>query len=252
MLRHLGCKLPIELWQITASELPPHLRSLVEPLGVRCVNAEEVRLRVPLRMLNGWELKPYAAAHSTFEEVLLLDADNVPVRDPTFLFDEPEYRHAGAVFWPDFGRLGADREIWRICRVPYRDEPEFESGQAVIDKRRCWRALQLTLHLNDHSDFYYEHIYGDKETFHMAWRMLDQDYAMVPWPLYPLGDSTMCQHDLTGRRLFQHRHRAKWSLRGDNPRIEGFEQEDVCLGFLSELMDRWQDPMAESETVGER
>ena len=41
-----------------------------------------------------------------------------------------------AIFWPDFGRLGPERPIWQICEVPYRDEPEFETGQVVVDKRR--------------------------------------------------------------------------------------------------------------------
>ena len=235
MLRHLNCKLPIELWQLTESELSARQRDLVEALGVTCVDAGERRMSHPLRMLNGWELKPYAVIHSSFDEVLLLDADNVPVRDPTFMFDTREYVRAGAVFWPDYGRLGPNHEIWRICRVPYRDEPEFESGQVLVNKRRCWEALQMTLHLNDHSDFYFDFIYGDKETFHMAWRMLGQEYAMVPWDLVPLQGVTMCQHDFQGRRLFQHRHGAKWSLAQENRRIDGFEMEDLCLEFLREL-----------------
>jgi hypothetical protein len=234
MLRHLGCELPIELWQLSEQELGAPLRRLLEPYAVRCVDASEVRQRHPVRQLNGWELKPYAMLHSAFEEVLWLDADNVPVRDPTFLFDAEPYRRQGAAFWPDFGRLGPERAIWRICQVAYADEPEFETGQVVLNKRQCWHALQLTMHLNEHSDFYYRHVHGDKETFHMAWRMLGRDYAMVPTPPHPL-KGTMCQHDFEGRRLFQHRNTAKWRLRGGNRRVEGFELEAVCLGFLDEL-----------------
>jgi hypothetical protein len=240
MLRHLGCRLPVELWHVTDAELDEPLRRLVSPYGVRCVNAEEVRLCQPVRMLNGWEIKPYAIAHCRFEEVLLLDADNVPVRDPTYLFESDEYAAAGSVFWPDYGRLGPDHPIWRICRVPFNDEPEFETGQVVVDKSRCWLPLQLTGHLNDHSDFYYRYIYGDKDTFHLAWRILGMAYAMMPSPLEPLQGVTMCQHDFQGRRLFQHRHGAKWTLNGENPRIAGFEMEDVCLEFLQELSARWR------------
>jgi hypothetical protein len=123
--------------------------------------------------------------------------------------------------------------------VPYRDEPEFESGQILVNKQRCWRALQLTMHMNEHSDFYYNYVYGDKETFHMAWSMLGQKYAMVPFPIKPL-DATMCQHDFEGRRVFQHRNLAKWTLKGTNPRIKGFEMEEECLGFLEELGRQWQ------------
>ena len=237
MLRRLGCLLPIELWQLWASELGEPHRQLVQPLGIRCVDASEVRQRHPARILNGWELKPYAILNSAFEEVLLLDADNMPVRDPTFMFDASPYRSTGAVFWPDFERLSDDRRIWEICGIPHRDEPEFETGQILVNKRVCWQPLSLTMHLNEHSDFYYNYIHGDKETFHMAWRMLGVDYSMPERGVYGLA-AAMCQHDFEGRRLFQHRNLAKWRLRGGNRRVEGFEFEDVCLALVDELASR--------------
>jgi hypothetical protein len=239
MLRHVGCTLPIELWHIGDSEMPNEWRAWVEPHGVRCVDADRVRerhtVRTPGGTLTGWPLKPFALLHCSFEEVMGIDADNVAVRDPAYLFDAPEYRAAGAVFWPDFDRLATDRAIWRVCNVPYHDEPEVESGQLLIDKRRCWQPLQLTMHLNEHSDFYYEYVHGDKETFHMAWRMLGQIFAMAPHPLQPL-DGTMCQHDFHGRRLFQHRNMLKWKPPGENPRVKGFDFEEECLNFLDELV----------------
>ena len=234
MLRHLGCDLPIELWQLWGSELSQSLRDLLQPYGVGCVDAAEVRRRHSVRQLGGWELKPYAILHCDFDQVLYLDADNVPVRDPSYLFDCDPFKQFGAVFWPDADRLAPGNPIWKICGVDYRDEPEFETGQVLLDKRRCWEALQLTMHLNAHSDFYYRYIHGDKDTFHMAWRMLARDYAMVPSPMHAL-PFTMCQHDFDGNRLFQHRNRAKWVFGRENRRIEGFELEDVCLGFLAEL-----------------
>ena len=82
MLRHLGCTLPIELWHLGPAEMNATLRPLIEPLGVTCVDALEVRKTHPCRILNGWELKPYSIIYSRFDDVLFLDADNVPVVDP--------------------------------------------------------------------------------------------------------------------------------------------------------------------------
>lgn len=237
ILREQGCTLPIEFWHL-AGEMTDEMRDIVRPFGVRCVDASEVRKTVPARILNGWELKPYAIINSSFEEVLLLDADNVCVTDPTFLFDTPQFKETGAIFWPDYGRLGADRQIWSVMGIDYRDEPEFESGQIVVSKRQCWRALQVTMHLNEWSDFYYRHIHGDKETFHMAWRKIEQPYAMPERGIYSLA-GTMCQHDFDGRRIFQHRNMRKWQLNSDNAAIDGFLFEDKCLEFLSELRQRW-------------
>jgi hypothetical protein len=244
MLRAVGCPLPVELWHLGPPELDDAMRSLIEPLGVRCVDAREVQRSYPVRRLHGWELKSYALIHSAFAEVLLLDADNMVLADPTYLFEEPAYRETGAIFWPDYSRLGPERAIWHLCGIPYRDEPEFESGQIVIHKAKSWHALHVALHLNEYSDFYYRHIHGDKETFHMAWRKLNQPYTMPARGIDRL-HCTMAQHDLQGRRLFQHRNLDKWRLHPPNLRIAGFHREEECRAHLAELEERWRPATAE-------
>ena len=185
-------------------------------------------------------MKPYAILHSPFEEVLFLDADNVPVHDPTYLFDDPRYRATGAAFWPDGGRTPPGSDRWRIFGVDYRDEPDQESGQILINKKLCWSPLNLCNWYNEHSDFFYRFIYGDKDTFCFAWRRFAQHYAMpdqgttyIPY--------TICQHDFEGRRIFQHRCGAKWSL-GRNVRVRGFVHEPQCFEFVEELQQLW-DPI---------
>lgn len=238
MLRKFGCTLPIEMWHLGDAEMDDRMRELIEPLGVTTVDALKVRKEHPVRALGGWECTPFCLLYSQFEEVIFFDADNVPIVDPTFLFDTPQYKETGAIFWPDFNRLKPDRCIWKICNVPYRDECEFESGQIVVDKHRCWDALQLTMHINEYSDFYYKHIHGDKETFHMAWRMLDQEYSMPTRGIDRL-KCTMCQHDFDGKRIFQHRNMDKWLLHGGNIKIKGFLYEDQCLEYVRDLRSKW-------------
>ncbi len=241
ILRHLGCKLPIQFWHLGDREMTDEMRQLVSPLDVECVDAFRHPNAEYTRTLNGWELKPFSVIHSPFREVLFLDADNVTVRNPEFLFESREYRETGAVFWPDFSRLGADRTIWKVCGVPFRDEPEFETGQILIDKERCWDALHLTMHMNEYSDFYYRHIHGDKETFHLAWRKLDQPYSMPLTPIRHLDGCTMVQHDFVGQPLFQHRNMRKWTLDGRNDPVGGFALEDQCILFLEDLRRKWSE-----------
>lgn len=155
MLRRLHCKLPIQLWHLGEAEMTSEMRDLIAPYGVEIIDAYKVRDQHPARILNGWELKPYSIIHSKFKDVLFLDADNVPVVNPQFLFETPHYLRTGAVFWPDKARLDAKNPIWNICEIPYRDEPSFDSGQVLIDKERCWQALHVTMHMNEFSDFYY-------------------------------------------------------------------------------------------------
>jgi hypothetical protein len=78
------------------------MAQILRPFGVDCIDALKVRQRHPARTLRGWELKAYAILHSRFREVLLLDADNVAVTDPEYLFQTPEFRRTGAIFWPDY------------------------------------------------------------------------------------------------------------------------------------------------------
>ena len=247
LLRRLGCRLPIEVWYRGRQEMNDTMRALLESVeGVRCVNATE---RGSGHRLNGWEIKPYAIIHSRFEEVLFLDCDNVPVRDPSGVFEEEEYRRHGALFWPDrwMGRGDPDRfrtlssQAWKACGVAERDEPEFESGQMLVNKRRCWRALKLTMFLNWHSDFFYRWLLGDKDTFHIAWRRVGQAYGMPmvrPWQDSEDGP-VLYQHDFRGRRLFQHRNQDKWDIDGGNRHVPGFRHEEACLDLVRELRRRW-------------
>lgn len=236
VLRQVGCILPIQLWHLGPSEIDEHMKELVRPLGVECVDAFEVRKIFPARILNGWEVKPYAVIHCPYREVLLLDADNMPAVNPDFLFDTLQYEEHGALFWPDLGRLAPQRMIWDLCGVAYQDEPEIESGQAVIDKQRCWEALALTMYYNEHSDFYYRHIHGDKETFHMAFRKLEKSYA-IPQRGTDRTRNLLFQHDFNGDPLFQHQY--KWKLSDANQPVQGLLFAEQCHSYIQQLRNLW-------------
>lgn len=242
MLRDAGCTLPIELWHMDSGEMSEEMKDIIRPFGVACVNAGEVRVKHPVRIMNSYEIKPYSIIHSKFQEVLLLDADNVPLKNPEFLFDTEQYRETGAIFWPDYSSTRVGHLIWEICSLNHTDDPEFESGQIVLDKSRCWKELQVTMFMNDNSDFFYRVLLGDKDTFRMAWKACNRKYSLIPHPIRKL-PKTMVQHDFTGIALFQHRNASKWRLPDRkgvvNPQILGFEKESRCLNLLKELFAKW-------------
>jgi Mannosyltransferase putative len=244
MLRHLGCRLPIQLWHTGKREMSETMAALVAPFGVECVDATAQVSNWHLPNLKGWPLKPFAMLHSPFRDVLLLDADNVPLVDPEFLFDTPEYRQYGAILWPDAPGLEMDPALLERCGVPLAHERSIESGQIVIDKERCWRELNLALWCNKHADFFYQFMHGDKETYGLAFRKLGRRYAMPEAPMQFL-DNTMCQHDFSGRRILQHRNMDKWCLLPTNRPVAGFEREAECFGWLQELRDQWDGRIGE-------
>jgi Mannosyltransferase putative len=244
LLRHLGCTLPIQLWYLGEGEIDPYLKRLLAPHGVECVDARKFEKETPCRILCGWELKPYAALHAPYREVLFLDADNGVVRDPTYLFDEPAYKRHGSVFWPDYACWKLKPDVWRTFGMLDMAEPDvaiheraFESGQYLIDKSRCERELRLALWYAEHSDWTFKHVYGDKECFHLAWRKIGTEYAMPTagpgWIVH-----TIVQFDFAGQIVFQHRCQDKWRFAG-NRRVESLANEDMCFQFVDELSTQW-------------
>jgi len=224
-LRGLGCRLPVEVWHFS-HEMPGPIRGVFEgEPGVRLVDVGQfcrergIFTRSVARSPQhaGWWLKSFALSHCGFAEVLLLDADNVPAVDPSYLFHDTAYQRSGAMFWPD---LPPSREraqwvpeaAWRAVGLePVPQARPFESGQILVDRRRHAKALDVALCLNDHSDEVYKFVYGDKDTFLLAWHLCGQRYHMPPknpdWR-HP----AICQHDSEGRLVFQHACQAKAEL----------------------------------------
>ncbi len=247
----LKCSLPIQIWHLGSAEMSPVMRRLLARFDVELVDACSVRRQHPMRRLGPWECKAYAALWSPFRHVILLDADNVPLIDPATLLETPEYAASGAIFWPDNHSHLPASPVWALFDVPYRDELEVESGQVVIDKERCWVPLSLAVHYNAWSDLYYRYVYGDKETFHFAWRRLEQPYAMPegrPHSLYfpkvtPHGPRRMTaaleQSDFQGNVIFHHRTGAKWHLHDENATTGRADLDAVCFAALNELRSQW-------------
>jgi Mannosyltransferase putative len=239
----LRSALPIQLWHLGPQELSAVMRALIDDLDVEPVDAFDVRAKHPSVVADGWQLKPYAVLHSRFEEILLLDADQVPVRDPAELFDWPQYKEAGALFWPDIVDLIRDNPVWRLCGLEPRHCPSLESGQAVIAKQRYWRALNLVVFLNEHADIFYQLIYGDKDTFLIGSLLADTPFSVVPYrPFFDTGPANtgcLVQRDFAGAPLFQHRTNSKWTYAQSQAEISDFVHEKDCLRIIGDLRSRW-------------
>ncbi len=102
---------------------------------------------------------------------------------------------------------------------------------------RWFRMLTFANWCGERSAFFFQHVYGDKELFHLCWRKLGQEYAMPSHGIHTLS-GTMCQHDFQGNRVFQHRNGRKWSV-GQNPQTPGFQFEAECVRFIGELKAAW-------------
>jgi len=248
LLRRVGCDLPIELWYLNQTEMDEEMISLLKPLDVVCIDASQIAKLHPCRKLLGWELKPYAIIFSRFAETMLLDADNIAVKNPAWFFDSPQFVETGCIFWPDRGSISPQAEILSICELPSKSTREFESGQIFIDKKRCWKALQLTMHMNEFSGFYYTKVHGDKETYHMAWEILNQKYSMTSYPVKEMTHpewykggwgAGLFQHDFQGNLAFEHRGFDKINLNSKIKKVTGFVYGRECEELVEDLKEKW-------------
>mmetsp|Transcript_11035 Transcript_11035/g.33846 ORF Transcript_11035/g.33846 Transcript_11035/m.33846 type:complete len:543 (-) Transcript_11035:223-1851(-) len=228
-LRDIGCKLPIELWsrQNELRNVSVHVDELV--------NKHNVTTRKVLDPeISGFFVKIHAIAESSFDEVLFVDSDNFPVRDPSYLFDLPEYRKTGALFWPDFWHpnhsifdMSSGGVAWELFGVSFRFEMEQESGQVVIDRHRGRKALRLMKYYARSFGVVsrLKAVWGDKDLFRLSFRRTGTPYYMIPTlpalagrflsPDSEINNAqtfcgqTMVQHDPAGEMLFLHRNTAK-------------------------------------------
>lgn len=228
MLRWLGCTLPIEVWYIGANgEYAPVYEHLCRHLGVSWRDATPA-LKAHGRdrrreRLHGWALKPLLPLLSSFEQMIMLDADCYPVFDPARLWDHPAISETAAAFWPDNAGNADGRPLsgdqWALfgMRTPFLANHGFEAGQMYVDKRRSWHAVQVAAWLSDRFKEFDKSrgkaggFWGDKETFNVAWTVTKTPYLMAP----PLGLHTVAfvQHDPDGNSMFVHRHL-------DKPRVD--------------------------------
>ncbi|KAJ0401663.1 hypothetical protein P43SY_001295 [Pythium insidiosum] len=244
VLRLHGCDLPVEMWY------RPDEMSIDNPIIHRLLADFNVRIR-PIfdSRAKGFHVKPYAVYYSNFDNVLLLDADNIPTKDPTYLFEDPEFLRTGAIFWPDYWQpsnslfqLNNMSLLWQLTGVPFVDQFEQESGQVLINRLKSKSALDKLMFYSTHQPRLLEDlhlIWGDKDLFRIAWLNASQPFHYIRFPPavggLDLKDKgifcglAMIQHDVQGNLIFFHRNSIKLDGLPDQPRIMTHIQEYSLL-----------------------
>eukprot|EP01065_Artemidia_motanka_P022676 TRINITY_DN26878_c0_g1_i1.p1 TRINITY_DN26878_c0_g1~~TRINITY_DN26878_c0_g1_i1.p1 ORF type:complete len:783 (+),score=215.17 TRINITY_DN26878_c0_g1_i1:178-2349(+) len=246
----LNSSVPIEMWRAPGEPEPRgDMRAAADRLGVFFRTLPEA-IGGP-STTDLFSFKPAVALLSSFDTVLLLDADAVPLESPQDIMRmlPPS---ASAVFWPDFWTLLYDARIWNaVGGWPHRKRhmPSQDSGVMVVCKS-CggWRALAIAVFLNFHESAYYPAIYhghwserichdrrcvkghdvpgaGDKDTFLVAWVAARQAAVMMPpaavaGPILPkrghVCGTAFVQRDLRRRPVLIHHNSNKWWWRDWN------------------------------------
>ncbi|MEW5300008.1 MAG: hypothetical protein WDW36_002972 [Sanguina aurantia] len=145
-------------------------------LGVTCAEfgGGGASGHVELRSYTG---KVFSLLQTQFKEALLLDADSMPLQQPDFFFQHPEYLAHGSLFFPDawthavrdeaFSTFGLDPGSTRekLTAGKSYGRRDTESGQFVIDVCRHLDALEYVFWINAYPAMYQSYMWGDKDSF---------------------------------------------------------------------------------------
>ncbi|CZR65215.1 probable MNN2-type II membrane protein [Phialocephala subalpina] len=224
LLRSYNCTLPIEIFHFS-SELSEPDKSLLEDLSQLESNSKvTIRLVQGIEKGNGWkafQIKGAAIQQSSFDEILYLDTDSYPLRNPEDLFKSKHWKETGLLLWPDYTKSHATNPLWRLLGQQCRDEYEGESGQIFISRSRHQDVLWLVEYFAVHHEEFYGFMGGDRDSFRAAALLLNKPWA-GPGRLNAAagvvfegnvngGGHTMLQADMDGKWMFVHANLIKHS-----------------------------------------
>ncbi|KUI54466.1 Alpha-1,2-mannosyltransferase MNN2 [Cytospora mali] len=224
MLRRTGNGLPVEVFVPDDDEYEKAVcEDYLKKLDAKCVVLSHILNKSTVKVsqkddadlkVTHYQLKSLSVLLSSFEDVLLLDSDSIPLLDPlTNIFWTEPYRSKGMIIWPDFWRATESPMFWTVAGkssfptgLPVTSS---ETGQMVINKTTHLAPLLLATYYNIFGpDYYYPLLsqgalgQGDKETFFAAALALNSSYYRVQTPAGLLG-----RHDgrtEKGTALVQH------------------------------------------------
>lgn len=204
----LHSRLPVEIFYYGDEDLPSNWRAVFESryADVQCIDLEKEELfdgeAVQLRN-RGWALKPFAMVASSFDEVMLADADAVFLSSPDDLFDVQGYKETGTLFFHDrdhwrkyasesvhgfiSNQLGLRQPSKRCLHSSFwrnKGIYEQESGVVLVNKNNpevfvglLFTAWQNTGQIRDQTT--YRVFWGDKESYWLAFELADIPYYFV-------------------------------------------------------------------------
>ncbi|ORX72521.1 hypothetical protein BCR32DRAFT_211117 [Anaeromyces robustus] len=207
IIRHvLNSDLPIEIFYNGDSDLSFQNRIML--LDYKDVYLTDISTYFDNSIVNisGWAIKPFAILASRFEEVILMDADVVYLRDPIELFEDIGYQKTGTLFFRDrtlepgphdgsqWLKSWMKNPLPETKKLRYWNEltqHEMDSSTVVIHKTKNILGLLAVCKLNEkkiRQEVIYKKVYGDKETFWMGFDMARQPYHMNTKPCTFIGE----------------------------------------------------------------
>lgn len=200
MLRHTGSTLPVEIFIDRPSAYADAFCASIFPaLQANCFYLQDIFTEASTGVeIGSYQFKVLAILFSSFEDVLLLDADAWPLQNPEPLFTSPPFSETGLVLWPDFWYASESPYYFEIAKIdnpPLMNlRPATESGEVLYSKSKHGLSILLATYYNYYGPNYYYVLQsqgapgqGDKETFVWATTAMAEDFYFVKSNVEALG-----------------------------------------------------------------
>ena len=219
MLRRTDCDLAVEVFLSSSDDYDQQVCDLVLPaLNARCIVFSDIVAASKTGVaLEGYQFKIMSLLFSSFDDVLLLDSDAFPTKNPTPLFDNEPFNLTGMLLWPDFWYPSESPYYFELAQLgappPLNARPAIESGEMMFSKSKHNLTLLLAAYYNYYGPQYFYPLLaqgapgqGDKDTFPWAATVLhsNSSFYLVREPVFALGHvdsnevfvgSAMAQHN---------------------------------------------------------
>jgi hypothetical protein len=186
--------IPIEIFYVGRSEeFSFQLKNLILSLGnITIYNLmDRISTTSSEDELRGYQTKPLAVLCSSFEEVVMLDADALCFVDPQYLFLAQGYENSGMLLFKDYVDCMSfiSRDFIETIGIgvdtycDYTNDFEIDSSCVVMNKNKCWDALYTICIINVKSDSYHKskNVLGDKDT----WLLSSMFVGVKPYISHP-------------------------------------------------------------------
>ncbi|OJJ35941.1 hypothetical protein ASPWEDRAFT_60083 [Aspergillus wentii DTO 134E9] len=212
LIRRRGSNLPVEVFMKDWEEYEAYICEVVlPPMNAKCLILSE--MLSGLNKMEHYQIKSFAILFSSFESVIWLDSDNIPLHDPGILLNSEPFTSTGLVTWPDFWASTTAPIYYNISRQP---EPSLsaracsEAGVILVSKQSHASMLLLSAYYNYYGpDYYYPLLsqggygQGDKDTFIPAAAAMNKTFYTVSEPVVFLGHTLPHSEDVHPAAMLQ-------------------------------------------------
>jgi hypothetical protein len=223
-LRCMGNNELIQIYHCGDDELSEASRELLFTIDDRlelvdvCVDlvSRNVMTDDMVGKFRSWWIKPLAVYHTDVRHVMLMDVDDITMKDPASLRDLEGYKATGTTFFYDRVHANCNEFVngddeggkylpklfesfdYERFNVTGGNSPskhvlesfayagktchEMDSSLVLIDKERAGQTvMDVMLWFITEERFRYRYSFGDKETFWLAFEMAHVPYSFSPW-----------------------------------------------------------------------